>query len=183
MENFNLGGHIQVIMGPMFSGKTTELLHRIRLHNIANKKCLLIKYKGDDRYSEDKMTTHDKNHHNAVSCETLSEAEKYFSTHDVIGIDEGQFFSDISEVTDRLASIGKTVIISCLDGTFERKPFSCISDLIPKSEIITKLHAICMKCYESASFSKRIGDEKEIKIIGGKDKYMALCRNCYNQKK
>ena len=99
----------------------------------------------------------------------------------VIGIDEGQFFLDVVEFADRVANMRKVVLVAGLDGTFERKNFNRILELIPMAEIINKLKAVCMSCGEDAAFTKRLAsDDKRIEVIGGADKYMAVCRMCYN---
>eukprot|EP01111_Echinosteliopsis_oligospora_P001232 TRINITY_DN1177_c0_g1_i1.p1 TRINITY_DN1177_c0_g1~~TRINITY_DN1177_c0_g1_i1.p1 ORF type:complete len:190 (-),score=39.83 TRINITY_DN1177_c0_g1_i1:336-905(-) len=171
---------IQVIMGPMFSGKTTELLRRLRRFTFANKSCVVIKYKKDTRYSEDLLSTHDKQMTPALPTEILADVMEQCKKFDVIGVDEGQFFPDIVSFSETLANLGKTVIVATLDGTFQRKPFMNVLELIPLAEMVTKLNAVCMLCYKDASFSKRIGTEKEVEVIGGADKYIAVCRKCYH---
>jgi len=98
---------------------------------------------------------------------------------DVIGIDEGQFFPDLVEVCEKLAAAGKTVLVASLDGTFQRKPFGRTLELIPMAESVTKLQAVCMICFRDAAFSRRLGDETAIEVIGGADKYVAVCRECF----
>jgi hypothetical protein len=102
--------------------------------------------------------------------------------YDCIGIDEGQFFPDIVPFCEKMANIGKTVIVAALDGTFQRKPFGSVLDLIPLAESVTKLSAVCMLCYNDASFTERLGDELAVEVIGGSDKYLAVCRQCYFSK-
>ena len=99
----------------------------------------------------------------------------------VIGIDEGQFFPDVVEFADRVANLRKVVLVAGLDGTFERKNFNRILELIPMAEIVNKLKAVCMGCGEDAAFTKRLAsDDKRIEVIGGAEKYMACCRKCYH---
>ena len=100
---------------------------------------------------------------------------------DVIGIDEGQFFHDIVTWCEAMANSGKIVLVAALDGTFQRKPFCDILSLVPLAEEVTKLSAVCMSCFQDASFSKRITieDGETVEVIGGADKYMAVCRGCY----
>jgi len=171
---------IQVILGPMFSGKTTELLRRIRRFTCANKSCIVLKYSKDTRYSQDCMSTHDKQMWTALPCERLTDTENTCRGYDVIGIDEGQFFPDLISFSEKMANIGKTVIVAALDGTFQRKPFGSVLELIPLAEMVTKLTAVCMVCYKDASFSRRIGTETQVEVIGGSDKYIAVCRQCYH---
>ena len=173
---------IQLIMGPMFSGKSTELLRRINRFKIAKKVCVLVKYINDNRYDKNNICTHDQKKTEAFSCKTLSEIPKtVLDSADVIGIDEGQFFSDIVEFSDLWADKGKIVIISALDGTYKKEPFPVIAKLIPKCEGITKLFAVCMLCGKDASFSKRLTTEEGDEIIGGIEKYISVCRTCYNK--
>ena len=173
-------GQVHLILGPMFSGKTTELLRQLKRHSIAQHKCLLVKYAGDMRYSIDGVCTHDKQESSATACKQLSEIKHLAVDHDVVGIDEGQFFPDIVGFCEEMANEGKTVVVAALDGTFERKPFGDILSLIPLSESVVKLNAVCMKCYADAAFSKRIGAEKAVEVIGGADKYLSVCRQCYH---
>lgn len=172
-------GQIQVIFGPMFSGKSTELMRRVRRFQIAQYKCLVIKYAKDMRYSDTGMATHDKNIMEAVSASCLEEMRPLAAQICVIGIDEGQFFPDIVEFCEEMANLGKTIIVAALDGTFQRKPFGNILNLVPLAESVVKLHAVCMQCYKEAAYTKRIGAEKEVEVIGGADKYQAVCRKCY----
>ena len=172
-------GYIQLIMGPMFSGKTTELLRRVKRYSIATYKCCLVKYENDDRYDKDGIATHDNELANAYACSSLSEVIDKITQHQVIGIDEGQFLPDLVECCEKLANEGKIVIVAALDGTFQRKPFGSILDLIPMAETVIKLKAVCMKCYADAAFTKRTVDSEKVELIGGADKYMAVCRSCY----
>ncbi|CAL1282816.1 unnamed protein product [Larinioides sclopetarius] len=172
-------GHIQIIFGPMFSGKTTELIRRLRKYQIANHKCLIIKYSHDTRYSEKEISTHDRQTLDAISVATLSDLKNQAENYSVIGIDEGQFFPDVVVFSEEMANIGKIVIVAALDGTYQRKGFSNTLQLVPLAESVIKLTSVCMLCFEEASYTKRIGNETELEIIGGTDKYMAVCRSCY----
>jgi thymidine kinase len=176
-----MSGQIQVIFGPMFSGKTTELLRRIRRYTVAQRSCLVLKYLGDTRYDAIKIVTHDQQKWTATAIERLSEMETEASQYEVIGIDEAQFFPDISTFAEKMANQGKVVIVACLDGTFERKPFGDVLNLIPLAEEVTKLTAVCTECGEIAAFTKRLTDAKEIKLIGKDDIYTSLCRKCFNK--
>ncbi|GBN52412.1 Thymidine kinase, cytosolic [Araneus ventricosus] len=172
-------GHIQIIFGPMFSGKTTELIRRLRKYQIANHKCLIIKYSHDTRYSEKEISTHDRQTLDAISVATLSHLKNQAENYSVIGIDEGQFFPDVVGFSEEMANIGKIVIVAALDGTYQRKGFSNTLQLVPLAESVIKLTSVCMLCFEDASYTKRIGNETELEVIGGTDKYMAVCRSCY----
>ncbi|XP_035516140.1 thymidine kinase, cytosolic [Morone saxatilis] len=172
-------GQVQVIFGPMFSGKSTELMRRVRRFQIAQYNCLVIKYARDTRYSDSGMATHDKNTMEAVPANCLGDVRSLALKACVIGIDEGQFFPDTVEFCEEMANLGKTIIVAALDGTFQRKPFGNILNLIPLAESVVKLNAVCMQCYKEAAYTKRIGAEKEVEVIGGADKYQAVCRKCY----
>ncbi|XP_040186978.1 thymidine kinase, cytosolic [Rana temporaria] len=175
-------GKIQVIFGPMFSGKSTELMRRVRRFQIAQYKCMVIKYAKDNRYSQEQLATHDRHTMSAVSTCSLADVFTEALNCCVIGIDEGQFFPDIVEFCEEMANKGKTVIIAALDGTFQRKPFGDILNLVPLAESVVKLNAVCMECYREASYTKRLGAEKEVEVIGGADKYHSVCRLCYFKK-
>ncbi|XP_015679650.1 thymidine kinase, cytosolic [Protobothrops mucrosquamatus] len=172
-------GQIQVIFGPMFSGKSTELMRRVRRFQIAQYKCLLIKYAKDTRYCVNGVSTHDRNTMEAMSACCLKDVQQEALNSTVIGIDEGQFFPDIVEFCETMANAGKTVIVAALDGTFQRRAFGNILQLVPLAESVVKLNAVCMECFHEASYTKRLGTEKEVEVIGGADKYHSVCRVCY----
>ncbi|XP_048847179.1 thymidine kinase, cytosolic-like [Brienomyrus brachyistius] len=172
-------GQIQVIFGPMFSGKSTELMRRVRRFQIAQYRCLVIKYAKDTRYSDKGMATHDKNTMEAVPANRLKDVQSLAVQASVIGIDEGQFFPDTVEFCEEMANMGKTIIVAALDGTFQRKPFGDILSLVPLAESVVKLNAVCMQCFKEAAYTKRLGEEREVEVIGGADKYNAVCRACY----
>lgn len=172
-------GEIQVIFGPMFSGKSTELIRRVKRYQIAKYRCLLVRYAKDVRYSTTAVATHDRQQLPAVSAEVLSSLNNAADGVNVIGIDEGQFFPDCVEFAERMANAGKIVIVAALDGTFQRVGFGDILRLIPLAESVVKLKAVCMACFSDASFTKRTTLEKELELIGGEDKYMAVCRSCH----
>jgi thymidine kinase len=134
--------------------------------------------------------------YDATSVVCLADAAETCRAFDVIGVDEGQFvraplrasslrdsrcfqFTDVVPFCEAMANAGKQVIVSALDGTFQRKPFGTILELIPLAEDVAKLTAVCAVCYHSAAFSKRITRESEVEVIGGADKYFAVCRGCY----
>ncbi|NWS44081.1 KITH protein, partial [Probosciger aterrimus] len=172
-------GQIQVIFGPMFSGKSTELMRRVRRFQLAQYRCLLVKYAKDTRYGSSGVSTHDKNTMEAVPACLLKDVYQEALSSTVIGIDEGQFFPDIIEFCEMMANTGKTIIVAALDGTFQRKAFGSILNLVPLAESVVKLNAVCMECYQEASYTKRLGAEREVEVIGGADKYHSVCRACY----
>ncbi|XP_029783941.1 thymidine kinase, cytosolic isoform X1 [Suricata suricatta] len=154
-------GQIQVILGPMFSGKSTELMRRVRRFQIAQYKCLVIKYAKDTRYSSS-FSTHDRNTMEALPACLLRDVAQEALGVAVVGIDEGQFFPDIVEFSETMANAGKTVIVAALDGTFQRKAFGTILNLVPLAESVVKLTAVCMECFREAAYTKRLGAEKEV---------------------
>lgn len=175
-------GRIELIVGPMFSGKSTELLRRIRRYTVANKKCIVIKYDKDTRYgSVDLLATHDRATIQAYPCSCLRQANALAESAHVIGIDEAQFFPDIVAFCEEMANKGKIVIIAALDGTFKREAFGDILRLLPLAEHVTKLSAVCVHCHEDAAFTRRLGVETEIELIGGNEKYEAVCRVCFHK--
>lgn len=166
-------------MGPMFSGKTTELLQLYRQSVQDGHQALLIKHSSDTRYhGQTQVVSHRNSRETAVSTHLLGDPELAplvrDSTH--IFIDEGQFFPDLSPVADDYANQGKRVFVAALDGTFQREPFPSVAALVPKVDAITKLLAKCHTCEAPAPFSKRISADQEVHVIGGVDKYQAACR-------
>ncbi|XP_076329274.1 thymidine kinase, cytosolic-like isoform X2 [Tachypleus tridentatus] len=139
LHSSNSRGQIQIIFGPMFSGKTTELIRRLKRYEVANHSCLIIKYANDTRYSTEQLSTHDHQTLPAIQATELGclkdESEKY----SVIGIDEGQFFSDIVEFAEDMANNGKIVIVAALDGTYQRQV-----EIIGGPE---KYKSVCRTCY------------------------------------
>lgn len=177
-----MSGKIILITGPMFSSKTTTLLAYARRYNLAKKNVVLVKYKKDTRYSEDEITSHDKNSLKSTfsvdNLEGIKDSQKILDSN-VVLIDEGQFFPDIVSVSEYFANLGKTVVISCLNGNFKREPFLCISNLLSKAEEVIHLKAVC-GCGEDAHFTKRKDTSNtEIEVIGTDDLYEPVCRSCY----
>lgn len=156
-------------------------MRRVRRFQIAQNKCLVIKYAKDTRYSNS-FCTHDRNTMDALPACLLRDVAQEALGVAVIGIDEGQFFPDIVEFCEWMANAGKTVIVAALDGTFQRKAFGNILNLVPLAESVVKLTAVCMECFREAAYTKRLGMEKEVEVIGGADKYHSVCRLCYFKK-
>jgi thymidine kinase len=177
-------GNIQLILGPMFAGKSSELLRRVSRYQIAKKSCILIKYIHDNRYDNRCIATHDHYIKNdgtqTIATQELFTVQHMTQDYEVIGIDEGQFFIDLLPFCEQAANNGKIVIVSALDGDFLRKPFGSVCDLIPLAEHVVKLKAVCMMCQRDAAFSRRLTTEQQTEVIGGADKYIAVCRKCYN---
>ena len=167
-------------MGCMFAGKTTELLRRCNKHTITGKEVLRVKFSADKRYGDDfKISTHGGIKSPATPINRLADLREQWRRYDVIGVDEGQFFADIVEFSEKAANAGKVVIISSLQGTFMRGAFPNILALIPKCEKIKKLTAICKLCKQNASFTFRTASKDCHAMIGGENMYMPLCRECH----
>ena len=174
-------GWIEVITGSMFSGKTEELIRRLKRANFANLKVEIFKPVIDTRYSESKVVSHDSNAIISTQVESASNISLMANNVDVVGIDEAQFFDNgLVEVCNRLADSGIRVIVAGLDMDFKGNPFGPIPALISIAEYVTKVHAICMRCGNLAHYSYRKSDTDKIILLGEKDIYEALCRNCYN---
>ncbi|NQU80785.1 MAG: thymidine kinase, partial [Bacteroidetes bacterium] len=174
-------GWIEVITGSMFSGKTKELIRRLKRANFANLKVEIFKPVIDTRYSESKVVSHDSNAIVSTQVESASNISLMANNVDVVGIDEAQFFDNgLVEVCNRLADSGIRVIVAGLDMDFKGNPFGPVPALISIAEYVTKVHAICMRCGNLAHYSYRKTDTDKIVLLGEKDIYEALCRNCYN---
>ena len=172
-------GSINLILGPMFSGKTSELINRYNKYTIGGKKCLMVKYRGDVRYDTEKIVSHNNISVKAVVCELLHEIESYVTNVDVICIDEIQFYKDAHIFCDKWANQGKIIEACGLNGNFERKPFEVISKLIPQMESCLFLKAVCRVNGNDASFTKRLNNKTEEEIIGGSEMYSAVDRKNY----
>lgn len=181
-------GRIELILGPMFSGKSSELINRInRFKSVLKGRptfeegeaILIIKHVIDDRFSVDSVETHEGRNIKAIPARILMDNELIKDKSEkasIIAIDEGQFFEDIAEFSDLQASRGKVVIISALNGTFKRKPFANVSRLIPLADHIDYKSSYCVVCMEPAPFSKRKIESKEEVLVGSSDLYDARCR-------
>ncbi len=172
-------GVLKLIIGSMFSGKSSELIRRFKRYTIGGKKCVMVKYKQDVRYDEKTVTTHDNTKVNAIPCQNLYEIDGLIKEYDVICIDEVQFYKDANIFCDKWANQGKIVEACGLNGTFERKPFHMISLLIPLAEDITYLTAVCKETGSDAHYSKRLTDETAEEVIGGSEKYTAASRETF----
>lgn len=173
-------GWIEVITGSMFSGKTEELIRRLRRAQIAKQVVAIFKPQLDKRYSEKEIVSHDASAIESIPVKEASEILAKSQQAEVIGIDEVQFFDmEIINVCNELANKGKRVIIAGLDMDYLGKPFGPVPYLMAIAEYVTKVHAICIRCGSLAHFSHRITDSSSLIEIGEKDKYEPLCRNCF----
>jgi len=174
-------GWIEVICGSMFSGKTEELIRRIKRAEFANQKVVIVKPKKDIRYGTDVVVSHDDNSFDSIPIERSRDIFAHIKDVNVVGIDEAQFFdNELPEITQKLAIRGIRVIIAGLDMDFRGKPFGPMPDLLAIAEYITKVHAICPHCGNLATHSYRLSSETETVVLGEKDKYEPRCRVCYN---
>jgi len=174
-------GTIEVITGSMFSGKTEELIRRLRRAQFAGLKVEIFKPSLDKRYSENRIVSHDDKSIVSTPVDNSSSILLLTGEVDVVGIDEAQFFDNsIVEVCNKLADKGIRVIVVGLDMDFMGNPFGPMPALLSIAEYITKVHAICMRCGSLAQYSFRKSDEEQVVVLGEKDKYEPLCRECYN---
>lgn len=177
-------GTLELIIGPMFSGKTTRLIEIYNKYNRSSKKVIVINYVSDTRYHETMLSSHDRVTIPCVWADKLSTMldKEEFKQADVVLINEGQFFEDVYEsVKYMVESMDKKVYICGLDGDFQRNAFGSLLNLIPLCDNVTKLRSSCNSCNNDAIFSHRISDEKILVVIGSSN-YVPLCRMCYTNK-
>jgi len=173
-------GWVEVICGCMFSGKTEELIRRLKRAQIAGQRVEIFKPNTDIRYDERDIVSHDASRIRSTPVEHPTNILLYASGMDVVGIDEAQFFDDgIIDVVTELARQNVRVIITGLDMDYTGKPFGPIPALLAQAEYITKLHAICMRCGEIANYSYRKAKIDDRILLGEKDVYEPRCRNCF----
>ncbi len=173
-------GWIEVIAGCMFSGKTEELIRRLRRAEIAKQKVMIFKPKIDNRYSEYEIVSHSEQSMKAVIVNSASEIAELAKDAEVVGIDEGQFFDDdLVEVCNKLADEGKRVIVAGLDQDYKGIPFEPIPKLLAVAEYITKTLAICVVCGNPADRTQRKSGEGGRILVGATDLYEARCRKCH----
>lgn len=173
-------GKIELILGPMFSGKSTRLIEQMRKYVYKAKKTIMVKYYADQRYSEkSEVVTHDLIKYDSINCKLLHNSFDTLKQYDVIGIDEGQFFADLVEVCEELALMGKIILIAALNGDFRMEPFPVIQRIISKSDKIKLLKAYCFNCHKDAKFSLRIVQSNETVLIGAGEAYKPACRECH----
>ncbi|SKA01726.1 thymidine kinase [Sediminibacterium ginsengisoli] len=176
-------GWIEVICGSMFSGKTEELIRRLKRARIANLKTEIFKPAIDTRYDEVEVVSHDSNSIHSTPIENSQTILLLAQDVDVVGIDEAQFFDDeIMNVCETLALRGIRVIVAGLDMDYLGRPFGQMPNLLAIADYITKLHAICMKCGNIANVSYRKTQDESQVLLGEKDTYEPRCRKCYHEK-
>ena len=175
-------GWVEVICGSMFSGKTEELIRRLRRAEYAKLKVEIFKPLIDVRYSDEDVVSHDETTIRSTPVESSGNILLLAGDVDVIGIDEAQFFDkNLIDVCNKLANSGIRVIVAGLDMDYLGKPFGPIPALMAEAEYVTKVHAICMHCGNLAQYSHRIADSDKLVLLGETNDYEPLCRVCYNK--
>jgi thymidine kinase len=174
-------GWVEVIAGSMFSGKSEELIRRLRRARIARQKVQVFKPVIDARFSDNHIVSHSEMRHESSNIRTAAEIMANVDPDtEVVGIDEGQFFDEeLVNVANELARQGVRVIIAGLDQDYTGKPFEPMPQLLAIAEYITKTHAICMRCGQPANYSQRTFESEERVAVGASDKYEARCRACF----
>jgi len=176
-------GWIEVICGSMFSGKTEELIRRLKRVEFANQKAVIFKPITDVRYSKSKVVSHDSNEIESIPVHNSKEIIKLAKGVDVIALDEAQFFDEnIVSVCNNLANDGKRVIIAGLDMDFEGNPFGPMPNLMAVAEFVTKVHAICTETGNLANFSHRTSKSKDLVLLGERNEYEPLSRSAFYEK-
>ena len=174
-------GFLEVILGPMFSGKTTHIVDLYEKYSATGISTLVINHSADIRYHDTMLSTHDKRMIPCIFIDKLELAMDRYDKVEAILINEGQFFPDLYDIVVRLVNIhNKRVHICGLDGDFKRMKFGALLDLIPMCDTVTKLNSRCTNCRNPAIFSHRVTNEIN-QIVIGSDNYMPLCRCCYNK--
>ncbi len=174
-------GWIEVIVGSMFSGKSEELIRRLRRAKIARQKIQVFKPEIDSRFSDNHIVSHSEIKHESANVRTSSEIRARVEPNtEVVGIDEGQFFdNELIAIANELAERGVRVIIAGLDQDYTGKPWEPMPQLLAVAEYITKTHAICVKCGQPANYSQRIFESEERVAVGAAGMYEARCRQCF----
>lgn len=175
-------GWVEVICGPMFSGKSEELIRRVTRSQIARIPVQVFKPAVDDRYATSEVVSHSALKVDAIPVDSSARMLQLISDWTrVIGIDEGQFFDEgLVEIVDNLAATGMQVIIAGLDTDYLRRPFEPIPALCDRAEYVTKMLAVCHRCGGPALYTQRLVQSDELVVLGAQDSYEARCRMCYD---
>ena len=182
VQNSQQLGWIEVICGSMFSGKTEELIRRLKRAEFAKQKTLIFKPATDVRYSESKVVSHDSNEIISKPVNSSKEIIQLSKDVDVVALDEAQFFDDgIVDVCNELANSGKRVIVAGLDMDYEGNPFGPMPNLMAIAEFVTKVHAICTKTGNLANYSHRISKSKDLVLLGEREEYEPLSRVAFKE--
>ena len=173
-------GWIEVICGSMFSGKTEELIRRLKRAEFAKQRVEIFKPQIDTRYHEEEVVSHDENSISSTPVPSSGNIAILADNVDVVGVDEAQFFDEeLTEVCIQLANRGARVIVAGLDMDFKGHPFGPIPNLMAVAEYVTKVHAVCVKCGNLANHSHRISKAEALVHLGEKEDYQPLCRKCF----
>lgn len=173
-------GWIEVVCGSMFSGKTEELLRRLKRANFAGQKVEIFKPEIDTRFQEEAVVSHDANSTPSTSVRSSGNILILANEAQVVGIDEAQFFDlELVNVCNQLASMGKRVIVAGLDMDYKGRPFGPMPALMAVAEYVTKVHAICVNCGALANHSHRVIESEKLVELGEKTEYQPLCRACF----
>ncbi len=176
-------GHLEVICGPMFSGKTEELIRRMTKVEFTKKKAIVFKPIIDTRYSNNHIQSHNGKKIKCINLKNMEECLDYINDIDIFAFDEAQFYnSDIIDICKTLLLKDKRIIIAGLDRDSNGKPFGQMPYILAHADYITKLNAVCVKCGDIATFSYRISNDKEQIVLGEKEKYEARCIICFHEK-
>ena len=182
LENASRKGWIEVVCGSMFSGKTEELIRRLKRAQFAHQRVEIFKPRIDVRYSEEEVVSHDANAIRSTPVESPQNILLMTSDVDVVGIDEAQFFDgSLTDVCRTLASQGIRVIAAGLDMDFTGRPFGPMPALMAVAEHVTKVHAICVRCGDPAQYSHRLKADARLVMLGEKESYEPLCRHCFER--
>ena len=177
-------GWIEVITGSMFSGKTEELIRRLKRARIARQQVEIFKPRIEVRYSVEEVVSHDENAIHSTPVDSSANILLLASGVEVVGIDEAQFFDDgLVEVCNQLANSGIRVIVAGLDMDYKGVPFGPIPGLLAIAEYVTKVHAICVRCGSLANYTHRLSEDDKLIVLGETDIYEPLCRICYAKDK
>ena len=182
LENVSRKGYIEVICGSMFSGKTEELIRRLKRAKFANQRVEIFKPKLDVRYSAEDVVSHDSNAIRSTPVDSSGNILLMAADVDVVGIDEAQFFDhNLVDVCRQLADNGVRVIVAGLDMDYRGKPFGPMPALMATAEYVTKVHAICVRCGNLAHHSHRLTADNQLVMLGEKDTYQPICRHCFRE--
>ena len=180
-ENHRKSGSIEVVCGSMFSGKTEELIRRLKRAQFAGQAIAIFKPAVDNRYSDVEVVSHDFHKISSTPIKDPADMLKVSSDVQVVGVDEAQFFDEsLVDVCQALANRGIRVIVAGLDTDFLGAPFGPMPRLMAVAEDVQKVHAICVKCGALANHSHRLSKSEDLVLLGEKDVYEPLCRDCYN---
>lgn len=174
------GGYLKVILGPMFAGKTTNIINEFHKYRSMDYKCIAINHSIDDRYGNGVVSNHNQNKIPSINSKSLFKIKEKVRDHKVLFINEGQFFDDLYDFVNAMLFVDKIVFVCGLDGDYQRKKFGSILDIIPLADEVVKVNGICNHCKKRKSlFTHRIIKEGGQIVVGNDNIYMALCRPCY----